>query len=163
FGLNEQNLLGTSHIYKSVIRNPLNRQIKTLFVASPVPDVPEYIGIRKQRLERAKELLGAVPDIVLPYDAYVAFRESVNPEELGTFLNNEYDKVCEKIIATNKSDIETMLKDVRKSQESGDPEGTDSLYRQMLNAHPMNHVGWTEYGSYLRNLGQLDEAINAFQ
>src|SRR6185312_10666165 len=59
FGLNEQNLLGTSHIYKSIVHNSLSRQIKTLLVASPVPDVPKYLGIRTQRLERAKDLFDA--------------------------------------------------------------------------------------------------------
>jgi len=162
FGLNEQNLLGTSHIFKSIIHNPLSRQIKTLLVASPVPDVPEYLGIRKQRLERAKELFGAEPDVVLPYDPFVAFRESINPEELGAFLSGEYDKLCDHIITTNKSDIETMLKEARKAQESGDLELTDSVYRQILEAHPTSHIGWTEYGTYLRNMGRLEEAISAF-
>jgi tetratricopeptide (TPR) repeat protein len=162
FGLNEQNLLGTSHIYKSIIHNPLSRQIKTLLVASPVPDVPEYLGIRKQRLERAKELFDAEPDVILPYDPFVAFRESINPEEIGAFLGGEYDKLCDQIIARNKSDIETMLKEARKLQESRDTEETDSLYRQILEAHPTNHLGWIEYGNYLRSMGHLEAAIYAY-
>ena len=43
FSLNNQNVRGTGQIYTSIKFNKLNRSIKTLLVASPIPDVPESI------------------------------------------------------------------------------------------------------------------------
>jgi tetratricopeptide (TPR) repeat protein len=163
FGLNEQNLLGTSQIFNSVTHNVLNRQIQTLLVASPVPDVPEYLGVRKERLERAKQLLGGEPDVVLPYNPFVALRESINPSELGEYLNEAYDKLCNEIIAKNRSDLTTVLNDVRRTRDTGDLELVTSQYQQILKAHPHSSAAWLEYGAFLRSVGRLDEALDAFK
>lgn len=162
FGLNEQNLLGSSTIFDSITRNPLNRQIETLLVATPVPDVPEYLGVRQQRLDRAREIFGIAPGVVLPYDPFMAFRESVNPSEISKNLSEQYDKLCNEIIKTNKSDVITMLEDVRKMEESGDREETEARYLQIVSTHPKSPVAWLAYGVYLRGQGKIQEAIGAF-
>src|SRR5262249_46212200 len=105
FGLNEQNLIGTAQIYRSITRGTHGRSIQTLLVASPVPDVPSAkVGIKEERLKRVNELLKSDPDVFLPYHSFVAFKETTLPSEMGAFLNQAYNELCERIIACNKAD-----------------------------------------------------------
>jgi tetratricopeptide (TPR) repeat protein len=163
FGLNEQNLLGTAQIYKSITRNSLNRQIDTLLVASPVPDVPDFIGVRRERLERAKELLGSEPELILPFNAFVAFKETVLPPETGEFLNRAYDELRDKIISRNKLDLTNILKEAQRYKEAGDLELAETTYKQLLETNTDKWVVWLEYARYLRSLGRLPEALDVYK
>src|SRR5262249_41147944 len=75
FSLNNLNLYGTGQIYKSVRFNKISRPIQTLLVASPIPEIPDSVGIRKTRLESALKIIGAPVDLVLPYDPFISFEE----------------------------------------------------------------------------------------
>ena len=59
FGLNQQNVQGISRIYKSITHNRLSREIKTLPIASPVPELAAYSEIRDARFKSAREQIGA--------------------------------------------------------------------------------------------------------
>jgi tetratricopeptide (TPR) repeat protein/MinD-like ATPase involved in chromosome partitioning or flagellar assembly len=163
FGLNDQNLIGTSQIYRSITHNKLDRSIQTLLVASPVPDVPEFVSIKGERLQRAKELLGTEPDMVLPFNAFVAFKETIIPSEMGEFLNQAYESLCDRIVSCNKADVSTLLREARKSAEAGDAEQAEAVYRQILEANPRDNIAWTEFGSFLRASGKYSDALNAYR
>lgn len=163
FGLNDQNLVGTSQIYRTITHNTLDRSIQTLLVASPVPDVPEFVGIKKERLERARELLGSEPDMVLPFNAFVAFKETIIPSEMGEFLNQAYETLCDRIVSCNKADVSTLLREARKSAEAGDAEQAEAIYRQILEINPRDYLAWTQFGSFLRSSANYKEALKAYR
>ena len=163
FGLNDQNLIGTAQIYRTITHNTLDRSIQTLLVASPVPDVPEFVGIKKERLKRAKDLLGSDPDLVLPFNAFVAFKETIIPSEMGEFLNQAYDTLCERIISCNNADVSTLLREARRSSEAGDSEQARATYQQILEANAGDPVAWAEFGSFLRSLSDYTGALEAYR
>jgi tetratricopeptide (TPR) repeat protein/MinD-like ATPase involved in chromosome partitioning or flagellar assembly len=163
FGLNDQNLIGTSQIYRSITHNRLDRSIQTLLVASPVPDVPEYVSIKGERIQRAKELLGTEPDMVLPFNAFVAFKETIIPSEMGEFLNQAYESLCDRIVSCNKADVSTLLREARKSFETGDSEQAEAIYKQILEANPSDFTAWTEFGSFARATGNHSGALAAYR
>ncbi len=100
-----------------------------------MPDVPEFVGIKRDRLRRAKDLLGSDPDLVLPFNAFVAFKETIIPSEMGEFLNQAYDTLCERIISCNNADVSTLLREARRSNEAGDSEQAQATYQQILEAN----------------------------
>jgi tetratricopeptide (TPR) repeat protein len=163
FGLNEQNLIGTAQIYRTIMQNSHGRSIQTLLVASPVPDVPSaFVGIKEERFKRANQLLKSDPDLVLPYNPFMAFKETINPSEMGAFLNQAYDHLCERIVSRNKADISTLLEEAKKAKDGGDFKQAQAIYRQILEANPDNPRVWTEFGSFLRSAERYDKALKAY-
>jgi tetratricopeptide (TPR) repeat protein/cellulose biosynthesis protein BcsQ len=162
FGLNDQNLEGTATIYKSVVSNKLNKSIETLLVATPVPEVPDFLELKEQRLAKAKELIGRPVDLTLPLAPFVAFQETFVPKSSGTFLSELYTRLTDKIIGMNKFDVLSMLKNARKLK-SGDPEQAMSAYKEILGVYPQNSKAWQAYGVFLRNTRDPKEALGAFE
>ena len=111
----------------------------------------------------AKELLGSEPDVILPFIAFVAFRETVLPSETGEFLNRAYDDLCDRIIDRNKLDLTNLLKEAQKLKEAGDLELAEEKYKQLLETNKDKGVVWFEYGRYLRSTGRLPEALAAYR
>ena len=152
FNLNNQNILGISQIYRSIRQNKLNRQIKTLLVASPIPEVPGYSEIRERRLEYAKQVIEAGKiDLILPYDPFVAFEETV----LGTgqqspSLAKSYDNLNKIIRRENDADVLTMLENARDLAEKGDVEEADLKYRETVERHPTEARAFIDYARFLR-------------
>jgi len=163
FGLNEQNLVGTAQIYRTIMNNPHERSIQTLLVASPVPDVPPaLVGIKGERLKRAHDLLKSDPDLVLPYNPFIAFKETILPSEMGAFLNQAYDLLCEGVVSCNKADISTLLDEARRARDAGDFKQAQAIYQEILEANPYNPQAWTEFGSFLRSAEKYDKALKAY-
>lgn len=163
FGLNEQNLIGTAQIYRTITQNTDGRSIQTLLVASPVPDVPSaFVGIKEERFKRTNQLLKSDPDLVLPYNAFMAFKETIDPSEMGTFLNQAYDQLCERIVSRNKADISTLLDEAKRARDAGDFKQAQAIYSQILEANPNNPRAWTEFGSFLRSAERYDRALKAY-
>jgi len=163
YGLNEQNLVGTAQIYRTIMQNPHGRSIQTLLVASPVPDVPSaFVGIKEERFKRANQLLKSDPDLILPYNPFMAFKETIDPSEMGAFLNQAYDHLCERIISRNKADISTLLDEAKNAKDGGDFKQAQAIYRQILAANPDDPRAWTEYGSFLRAAERYDKALKAY-
>jgi len=163
FGLNEQNLIGTAQIYRTITQNSHGRSIQTLLVASPVPDVPSaFVGIKEERFKRANQLLKSDPDLVLPYNPFMAFKETIDPSEMGAFLNQAYDQLCERIVSRNKADISTLLDEAKKAKDGGDFKQAQAIYSQILEANPDNPRAWTEFGSFLRSAERYDRALKAY-
>src|SRR6185436_12091011 len=105
---------------------------------------------RKERLDRAKALLGSEPDVILPFNAFVAFKETVLPSETGEFLNRAYEELCDKIISRNKLDLSNLLKDAQRFKEAGDLELAETTYKQLLETNKDKGVVWFEYARHLR-------------
>jgi tetratricopeptide (TPR) repeat protein len=162
FALNDQNLAGTAQIYKSVVLNKLNRPIDTLLVASPVPDAPSFVGLREQRLAKARERLGRDIDVILPFAPFAAFEETILAPRTGTHLSEAYDQLSERILDTNKFDVLTLLKEARRMRKEGDPERAEAKYREIIEAFPENPDVWSSYGMFLRASRKAKEASQAF-
>jgi len=163
FGLNEQNLIGTAQIYRTIMRSPHGRSIQTLLVASPVPDVPSaMVGIKEERLRRAKELLNSDPDLFLPYHQFVAFKETILPSEMGAYLNQAYNQLCEKIVSCNKGDVSTLLEEARKARDAGDFKHAEASHLEILEANPYSPQAWAEFGAFLRSAQRYDKALDAY-
>jgi len=163
FGLNEQNLIGTAQIYRTIMRSPHGRSIQTLLVASPVPDVPSaMVGIKEERLRRARELLNSDPDLFLPYHQFVAFKETILPSEMGAYLNQAYNQLCERIVSCNKGDVSTLLEEARKAKDAGDSKQAQAIHLEILEGNPYSPQAWTEFGSFLRSAQKYDKALKAY-
>jgi tetratricopeptide (TPR) repeat protein len=162
FALNDQNLRGTAGIYRSVLQNRMSRPIDTLLVASPVPDDATYVGLREQRLSKARDYFARDIDLILPFAPYVAFEETILSHKTETHLSDAYDRLTEKILDTNKSDVLTLLKEVRRIRKEGDPELTEAKYRQIIEAFPDNPQVWGSYGIFLRASRKPEAAAQAF-
>ena len=163
FGLNEQNLVGTAQIYHTIMHNPHHRSIQTLLVASPVPDVPPaLVGIKGERLKRANELLKSDPDLVLPYNPFMAFKETILPAEMGAYLNQAYDQLCERVVSCNKADISTLLEEARRARDAGDFKQAQAIFQEILEANPNNPQAWTDFGSLLRSAEKYEKALRAY-
>jgi len=156
-------LIGTAQIYRTITQNTHGRSIQTLLVASPVPDVPSaFVGIKEERFKRANQLLKSDPDLVLPYNPFMAFKETIDPSEMGAFLNQAYDQLCERIVSRNKADISTLLDEAKRAREAGDFKQAQAIYGQILEANPDNPRAWTEFGSFLRSAERYDRALKAY-
>lgn len=164
FALNDQNLEGTKTIYASITRNKLNRPIETRLVASPVPDVPEFVDLREKRLSKAREGLGKPVDLILPYAGFVAFEEVILPPgKAATYLAHQYDELASIVIAANTGDVLTLLKQARELKRAGDPDQADQKYREITEAYPRDPQVWRSYGIFLRGTRELEKALDAFE
>lgn len=163
FSLNNQNVRGTTQIYNSIRFNKLNRPIKTLLVASPIPDVPESIEIRRDRFENARKCIGRAPDLILPFDAFMAFQETIAGTSHSRALMKGYDELTDLVIGSNASDIRTLLREARRLTDTGNAELAELKYREVLEARPDSSEGWTNFGIFQRTRGRLEEAANCFK
>jgi tetratricopeptide (TPR) repeat protein len=151
FNLNNQNVNGIAQMHRSIRFNKIDKDIKTLLVASPIPDVPDYVGVRRERLKNAQETIGAEVDVVLPFDAFVAFEETVLPAaSADTYLGNQYQSLCKRIIKENPTDALTMLEEAKGLAEQGSLEEAESSYQRLVDAYPRDHRALFEYGRFLR-------------
>ena len=164
FNLNNQNVMGINQIHKSVRFNRLDREVETLLVASPIPDVSDFGGIRGRRLDEAKKLIGSPPDIILPHDPFVAFEETLLWEsEFDTNLSRAYRLLTEAIIDKNSKDVLTLLKEARRLRDQGNIDIADLRYQELVESKPSDAEAWSEYGVFLKMRGKFDQAAENFQ
>jgi tetratricopeptide (TPR) repeat protein/MinD-like ATPase involved in chromosome partitioning or flagellar assembly len=162
FNLNAQNVQGTAKVYKTVIDNRLNRSIETVLVASPIPDVPDSLEIRSGRFEVARKAIGASPDLILPYDPFMSFQESIIADEQSRALSTGYRELTNLVVAKNAKDIVTLLRGAAELRESGDMELAELRYQDILEMYPQSGEAWFEYGVLARITGRLQVAVEAF-
>jgi tetratricopeptide (TPR) repeat protein len=162
FSLNNQNVRGTAQIYKTIKFNKLNRSIKTLLVASPIPDVPESIGIRRERFEHARKSIGTAPDLILPFDPFMAFEETIAGAGQSQGLMKAYEELTDRLVASNPSDTLTLLKDARHLTETGNAELAELKYREILEIRPESWEAWTSFGIFQRTRGRANDAAECF-
>lgn len=162
FSLNNQNLNGTGQILRSIRFNKINRLIYTLLVASPVPDVPDSVSLRKDRLEAARKLVGAPADLLLPYDQFVPFQEMILTGQ-ETALSKAYDALADRIVAMNQSDVLTMLQEAKQLKDKGNVELAELRFREIIESKPSSVEGWLEFGTFMRMRGRFAEAAKYFE
>lgn len=167
FSLNEQNVTGVSTVLKSIKGNRLNREIRTLLVASPVPDMPEWVEARAGRFEAARLSMGKAADVVLPYDPFLAFKESIVDGGVRgksrSHLGRAYDLLMQKIIAENSSDVITLLRSAMRFRDEGQYELAESHYRQVVETMPHSVEAWVEFGKYQKLRGNSSRACEYFE
>lgn len=164
FNLNNQNVSGIAQIYRSIESNAIGRDIPTLLVASPIPDVPEELGIRKERFEFARKTIGANVDMILPYDPFISFKETIliNHERQSP-LSRAYDLLASEIIKRNKNDVLTMLDEAKKLVNQGTLELADLRFQEMVETKPRDFTAWMEYGRFQQVRGNWRLATEYFK
>lgn len=161
FSLNNQNLRGTSQIYQSVRFNKVGRQIFTVLVASPIPEIPDSVGIRKERLEYARKIISSPADLVLPYDSFVAFQETiVTRQETSSSLSKSYDALTQRVIASNPTDVITLLRQAKQLAESGNDELAELRYQETVELRPQSPEAWLEFAMFSRMRGRLKDSVS---
>ncbi len=163
FSLNNQNVRGTAQIYNSIKFNKLSRPIKTILVASPIPDVPESIEIRRERFENARKCIGPAPDLILPFDAFMAFQETIAVTSQSRALMKGYDELTGLVMNSNADDVLTLLQEARRLTEIGNTELAELKYRDVIDARPDSWEAWTNFGIFQRTRGRFDDAMAHFK
>lgn len=167
FSLNQQNISGITPILKTIKANRIGRNIATLLVASPVPDMPQWIEARTARFEHARKAMGSAVDIVLPYDPFLAFKESiVDGQETShpqTYLGKAYDALTDKVISANPIDVLTLLKHASQLKEEGNHELAELRYREAVDTKPDSAEAWLEFGKFERLQRKFAEACDCFE
>jgi tetratricopeptide (TPR) repeat protein len=163
FSLNNQNVRGTAQIYNSIKFNKLNRPIKTLLVASPIPDVPESIEIRRERFENARKCIGPAPDLILPFDAFMAFQETIAVTSQSHALMKGYDELTALVVNSNAADVLTLLREAQRLTEIGNTELAELKYRDVVDTRPDSWEAWTNFGIFQRTRGRFDDAMSHFK
>jgi tetratricopeptide (TPR) repeat protein len=167
FSLNEQNVTGTSRIYRSIKSNKINRSISTLLVASPVPDMPEWVTVRGQRFEYARKTIGSTVDVVVPYDPFLAFQESLidyqDGEEAKTYLSKAYDVLTEKVILANGADVLTLLRKATELRDEGNLDLAEMHYREVVETRSDSPEAWIEFGKFTRLRDRPKDACELFE
>lgn len=160
FALNNQNLEGTGRILKAIRQNKMSREIKTLLVASPVPDTAALSGIREKRIDFAEMALAEEVAVILPLDPSIAFYESILTHK--TALASAYDELTDSVIEQNDYDIVNLLKEARRLQRAN-PEQAKLTFESLAERFPANSEVHRQYGILLRSVNNLQAALDEFQ
>lgn len=154
FSLNQQSVDGVSTVLKSIKGNKLNREIATLLVASPVPDMPEWVEARSARFEFARKAMGSAADVVIPYYPYLAFGEFIvdrqSQGQSESQLGKAYDLLADRIVESNSSDVVTLLSRAVALVREGQHELAEAHYRGVVDAMPNSVEAWMEFGKFER-------------
>lgn len=161
FALNNQNLEGTGRILKAVRQNKMSREIKTLLVASPVPDTAAFSAIREQRIGFAEEILEEEVSVILPLDPSIAFFESILTQR--TALASAYDELTGFVIKRNQYDVINLLEEARRLRVAGNPEQAKLTYESIVQSFPGNSEAHRQYGVFLRSVNSFQAALDEFQ
>jgi len=162
FNLNDQNIDGTAQVYKSIQNNRLNRSIQAVFVASPIPDIPESLELRSSRFELARRSIGVAPDLILPYDPFMCFQETILPDQQSRALSKGYRELTDRLISKNGKDVITLLSIAANLRESGEMELAELKHREILDMYPNSGEAWFEYGRFARISRNQQTAVDAF-
>jgi tetratricopeptide (TPR) repeat protein/MinD-like ATPase involved in chromosome partitioning or flagellar assembly len=160
FSLNNQNLYGTGQIYRSVRSNRVNRAIATLLVASPIPELPDALTVRKERLESVTRIVGTSPSLILPYDPFVAFVETIlSKGETTGPLSKAYDSLADRIVSANPADVITLLQQARQHVEAGNAELAELKFQEIVESKPKSYEAWLELGLFTKMRGKVQESM----
>ena len=160
FNLNNQNVLGIAQTYRSIKSNALGREIPTLLVASPIPEVPEEMNIRRERFEFARNTIGASTDLILPFDPFVCFKEAILTGD--TPLARAYDLLTNEIVKKNPTDVSTMLEEAKRLFNQGTFDLADLRYQEIVEAKPQDFKAWLEYSRFQRLRCNFKLAVQHF-
>ena len=162
FNLNEQNLMGIQQVQKTIQFNHLNKDIKTLPVVSPVPDMSISDSPLAARLHRAKELLG-VPDIdlLIHYNASMALEEKIMVlEDRESPLSMQYHKIASRIVSLNPEDFKNTLEDARQDFKNGEWVHATNKFHDVTARNPHNFVVQLEAASYFRAIKRYKDSLS---
>ncbi|MFZ0912021.1 MAG: AAA family ATPase [Candidatus Korobacteraceae bacterium] len=161
FALNNQNLEGTGRILRAVRQNKMSREIKTLLVASPVPDTAAFSAIREKRIGFAEEILAEKVAVMLPLDPSVAFYEFILSQK--TALASGYDQLTDSVIKRNQYDVANLLSEARRLRIAGNPEEAKLALESIVQSFPGNSEAHRQYGVFLRSVNDFRAALDEFQ
>lgn len=167
FSLNQQNINGISPILRAIKSNKINRNIATLLVASPVPDMPQWVEARRERFEYARKTMGSAAEVVLPYDPFLAFKESIidgfEGHQSNSYLGKAYDSLVEKIISANATDVLTLLKAAIAYKNEGNHDLAALKFREVIEIRPDSPEAWLEFGKFEKIQRKFKEACEYFE
>lgn len=163
FNLNDQNLNGTARVFKNIRANKLNRTIRTLLVASPIPEIPEFLQMRSSRFSQARKVIGSIPEVIIPYDPFVSLQETIVNEQQSKLLSKAYDDLTQKIIGQNEGDVLNLLSAAKEMLDAGEMQLADLKYQDLLAVHPKSSEAWLQYGRFARLNRDYPAAVSALK
>jgi tetratricopeptide (TPR) repeat protein len=106
-------------------------------------------------------------DLVLPYDPFLAFKESIvdgqDATQPQTNLGRAYDALTDKVISANSGDVLTLLKQAAELKEEGTYELAELRYREVVEAKPDSVEAWFEFGKFERLKRNFASACECFE
>ncbi len=163
FGFNEQNITGIKNALNSIQYNKLGRDIKTLLVASPVPDVPAKDSLLESRVTRAREAFGVQQiDLRIRYTTTLALNESIlaleNPD---AGIVEDYRKIADRIAASNPLDFEKRLESVHAMLNHGKMQDAITEVAELNVLFPENYSVQLSCAMIFRLVGNYSEALKS--
>ncbi len=157
-------LEGSVRAYRSFVAG--ESKISVQLVASPVPPlVPETDSPIERRLQRAAEHMPyARPWIRVVYDPGIVLAEKLavrQPELFPAAIR--YEEVQRSVQETNPEDVFSVLEHALALRGEGDLEGSLSLLREYVQAHPQNADAHLALGNLIFEAGRRGDAIQAFR
>jgi MinD-like ATPase involved in chromosome partitioning or flagellar assembly len=168
YALDEQNLRGAARMAEVIRNNRVGRAIKLIPVACRVPITTDYSELQANRLDEAEQR-GIPPAVILPYESYLAFGETVlrrvNGRSRGgsavlSPLRSKIEELTDQIIKANVQDVDNLLEEARSAFVRGNRERVWELYSSASRSSPSAKT-WLEFGTFLIATGRQEDAIQA--
>lgn len=172
FALNEQNLQGISSVARVLRDSEKFPQI--IPVATPVPNLQGNAGdLVEQRLERARELLGAEVKHALPYSSIVALKEQIlvwnglrprlpddQEDDLAAALRRpimlikQYDDLATALCKANPGGLDFLKREIHDALEGFDLERADDIGRILKEEYPDRADSWLSLSDLAKSRGE---------
>jgi len=163
FALNEQNLQGISSVAR-VLRDS-EKFPQLIPVATPVPNLGGSGGdLVKQRLERAKELLGTEVKYTLPYSSMVALKERIlmwdGPRH--SMLVQQYGELATALRDANPDGLDFLQREINGALEGFDLERAAEIGSLLKEEYPDRADSWLALADLAKSKGEpkaMEEAL----
>ena len=159
FSLNQQNIDGIKYVKNYIQSNPFKKDIKLLYVATPVPDITE-IELDKKLKHVTTELDIKNIDALIHYNVGAALEENlVASENTHSILKTEYERISTKIIGANINDFENSLSEAKRLLLAGNSERAGIEFLQLYDLYRNNYFVCLEAAKALSSIGNYKAAL----
>lgn len=162
FNLNDQNLHGIRQVMRSIQYNAIGKDIRTLLLASPIPDMSHADSLLSQRLKHAAQILGRPITSHITYSPSLALKEEiVLASHIETPIAAQYAQLANEVVGLNETDFEHKLSLSTKLLSAGKPEAANGELVAVTQAYPENYHVQLRAAALFRQTGHLKQAFSA--
>ena len=124
---------------------------------------PSRSKFARERFENARKCIGPAPDLILPFDPFMAFQETIAVTSQSHALTKGYDELTSLVVNSNGADALTLLREARRLTEVGNTELAELKYREIVETCPDSWEAWTNFGIFQRTRGRFEDAVSHFK